>query len=97
MNAKIFSQLMSKSRCLAKISERRSQPRGGFWFFLCLHLILGGKLDVERREDLFFLVFTDILSGNGNRKLRPPFFQIFGHAPATIISLRNCRLKVRFY
>ena len=26
--------------------------------FFGLHLILGGKLDVEKREDLFYLVFT---------------------------------------
>ena len=46
-------------------------------FFLGLHLILGCKLDVERCEDLF-LVFTDIFSGNGNRKLRPLVFKFLG-------------------
>ena len=46
-------------------------------FFFGLHLILGGELDVERREDLFFFVFTDIFSGNENRKLRPLPFSNF--------------------
>ena len=51
------------------------------FFVYGLHLILGGKLDVERREDLF-LVFTVIFRGNGNKKLRPPPpFQTSGHAP----------------
>ena len=44
-------------------------------------VILEGKLDVERREDPFFWVITDIFSGNKNRKLRPPSFQISRHAP----------------
>ena len=52
------------------------------WPFFGLHLILGGKLDVERREDLFFiLVFIDIFSGNGNRKLRPLPFSNFWARP----------------
>ena len=47
-------------------------------FFVGLHLILRGKLDVERREGLFFLVFTDIFSRNGNRKLRPSLLKFLG-------------------
>ena len=57
-------------------------------FFLGLHLILGGKLDVERREDFFF-VFADIFSGN--RKLRPSsLFQMSGHAPGLLIVTIKC-------
>ena len=49
-------------------------------FFLGLHLNLGGKLDVDRREDLF-LVFIDIFSVNRNRKLRPRPFLNFRARP----------------
>ena len=54
-------------------------------FFFGLHLILGVNWTSEDVK-IFFLVFIGIFSGNGNRKLRSPPFQICGHAPATPIT-----------
>ena len=58
-------------------------------FFFGRHLILKGKLDVGRRKNLF-LVFTDIFSGNGNKKLHPlppPFSNFWA---------RSCRRSLSF-
>ena len=57
-------------------SQRHSGNRtseDAMTFFFNLHLILGGKLDVERREDLFFwssLIFS-VETETGNLPLPP--------------------------
>ena len=51
-----------------------------FFFFFGLHLILGGKLDDERREDLFifiFWVFTSFWRVNWTSKDVKTFFLFF--------------------
>ena len=46
--------------------------------FFGLHLILGGKLDNERREDPFlFLVFTQFWGVNWTSKVVKIFFLVF--------------------
>ena len=47
-------------------------------FFFGLHLIMGGKLDVERHKDFFFWSSPIFLVEIGN--CGPPFFKISGHA-----------------
>ena len=52
------------------------------FLFFGLHLILGGKLDVARREDLFFFGLHRYFQWKRvNRKLRTPPLQISGHTP----------------
>ena len=70
------------------------------FFFLVLTRFWGVNWTLEDVK-IFFLVFTDIFSENGNRKLRPPlFFQISGHASVQLrwpsgksVLLDCCRLE----
>ena len=62
-------------------------------FFFGLHLILGGKLDVEGREDLLFGL-QRYFQGKRKQEIAAPLsFQISGHTPGVLQHISILRLQ----